>query len=153
MKKVLALLILGTSLSFSQGITTGVTINLSGSLPQDTLNALIHVKDTLATPQGSGYYITPTMLLTKVNLSDSSTTNGVAKWFTTTMTNAALALKAPIASPTFTGTVGLPATNLTGTVTPTDSSTGVLIKDSAGKKWLLRVNTEGIVSADSLGQN
>ncbi len=45
-----------------------------------------------------------------------------------------------------------PAT-LGGSLTATDSTTSVILKDSAGKKWKLRIYTNGAVVADSTGLN
>ncbi len=42
---------------------------------------------------------------------------------------------------------------LAGSVTASDSSTSVILKDSGGKKWKIKVNTQGVVSADSTGLN
>ncbi len=42
---------------------------------------------------------------------------------------------------------------LGGSVTASDSSTSVILKDSGGKKWKIKVNTQGVVSADSTGLN
>lgn len=50
-------------------------------------------------------------------------------------------------------TATLAATTITGSVTATDSTTSAILKDSAGKKWKLKINTEGIISADSTGLN
>jgi len=43
--------------------------------------------------------------------------------------------------------------NVNDNIIPADSSVGLLIKDSGGKKWLLKINTEGVLSADSAGLN
>jgi hypothetical protein len=47
----------------------------------------------------------------------------------------------------------LKPTTLGSVVTATDSTTSVILKDSAGKKWLLRVYTNGGLKADSTGLN
>jgi len=60
-----------------------------------------------------------------------------------------------------TGTLGAGAATLTsisahtivGSITQTDSSTSLILKASDGKKWRLKVNTAGVLSADSTGLN
>lgn len=47
----------------------------------------------------------------------------------------------------------LGATTVSGSVSATDSTTSLILKDSAGKKWKLRVNTQGVIRADSTGLN
>lgn len=42
---------------------------------------------------------------------------------------------------------------MTGSSTATDSTTSIVLKDSAGKKWKLRVYTNGAILADSTGLN
>lgn len=73
----------------------------------------------------------------KVNIADT-TTHNVGSYTTPTQADAK-ANKSGFA--------------LTGLITPADSTKGFLILDSDGVKWLLRVNTEGVLSADSTGQN
>jgi len=45
------------------------------------------------------------------------------------------------------------AATLAGSFTASDSTTSIIIKDSGGKKWKLRVYTNGGVVADSVGLN
>jgi hypothetical protein len=57
---------------------------------------------------------------------------------------------------TTTGTANvttLKATTLGSVTTATDSTTSLILKDSGGKKWLLRVYTKGELVADSTGLN
>jgi hypothetical protein len=70
-----------------------------------------------------------------------------------TLTTSSISGFATTVSPTFTGTVGLPATALTGAITQSDSSKGLILKDSAGKKWHLKVSPIGTLAADSTGLN
>ena len=69
-----------------------------------------------------------------------------------TITGTAVAVVGAVTAASVTAT-STGATTITGSITPTDSTTSMIIKDSATKKWKIRVNTEGILSADSTGLN
>ena len=85
-------------------------------------------------------FYTPTQAKTNVLYADSSSVAGTAKkYITPTMVKA---LYLPLGGGT-----------ITGSISPTDSTTSVILKSSDGKKWKLRVMTNGTLHADSTGLN
>lgn len=69
-----------------------------------------------------------------------------------TITGSAVAVAGALTASSITAT-STGATIITGSVTATDSTTSAILKDSVGKKWKLKINTEGVISADSTGLN
>jgi hypothetical protein len=81
---------------------------LGGALPQDSLSNKIYVKDSSATNNLAGYYVTPSMMLLKVDVADSSIATGAVGYVTPTMG----ALLAPKANSALTGTTTAQIVNI-----------------------------------------
>jgi hypothetical protein len=89
MKRIIGLivsLVFVTGLIFGQGLQRPVVLTVTGgALPQDSLNAMVHYKDSSATSGVVGY-ATATMLNTRMLKSDSSVTyGGATKYITPNM--------------------------------------------------------------------